>query len=902
MTTARLAALPIDYLLAEMAVLPLASEAALRLCITQLDPKLSDNTARLWREAERQMLGCFPAFSVDEVVAIRDYFWFGFRWQDDQKIPLCNYLPWLAAQFLEMRGHTVTPTLPKERNNMGSQTDCESLTARARLAWRWLGFALPPDLLLAAFARNGKGPTEIDLLTPTLDRHLKDKGYAEIHLHIGAALEFPLLWVCAVRSIAKPGFKQKAFESPGAGLDEAKKLAPWLLRAAIARYVLASFLSRNSDEYKDFEHFMKLVHPKALNELGPVSLSVLLLGLSDLRQGKLGTTVPGFPRLQGLYAQLLGSGFIAKDFPNELEKAQEGDPISVFFPGEPNPEIRLVAEGLGYLERVPKDHHFAVLFWQAIRVRALFYRHVVQRPMTPGLQWFIRFFDRMKPVKRCINTQMRVKSAAKIDGLGQGLQSLEFRTAPERDRSKLLLYICDIDEVIQDGLPNLSYIATNRTDYEAIEAGLVLHFTKDRGGEAREGRPKANWRESHADPRINRTGYRYARFYNLKRYEAEALAWLLWHFPISLGLIRGIDVCTDELGVPAWVLAPLFRYVREVSDSVSENLHQRCGVKAPPLRVTAHAGEDFVHLLTGLRNVDEAVRRYGMREGDRIGHGMALGVDSRDWGKRAGRILMPCEDRLFDLTWEWIWYARESIDPPPGRAPMLEREIARLSRQIFGFPLLPFEIELFIERLYNEQWLGLFGFPNGRIPDLNLDYKDPLRLLQKYLTEVSVFMRGRETEWVDPSGEGEVLAMLQTGLRKKLGKHGIAVEVNPSSNLLTGDMCDLTKHPLWRLHPPPGSKADAPRVSICIGSDDPLTFATNLRQEYQFVHDALVMAGCSEAEASQWLDEVRETGLDYRFTMDSKQKPKFILFKDAFHPKRINPVFNFGRSFVKLPP
>lgn len=45
MTSFRLAAIPINHVLAEMAVLPLASEIALRLGITRLDPKLSDDTA-----------------------------------------------------------------------------------------------------------------------------------------------------------------------------------------------------------------------------------------------------------------------------------------------------------------------------------------------------------------------------------------------------------------------------------------------------------------------------------------------------------------------------------------------------------------------------------------------------------------------------------------------------------------------------------------------------------------------------------------------------------------------------------------------------------------------------------------------------------------------------------------
>jgi hypothetical protein len=46
-----------------------------------------------------------------------------------------------------------------------------------------------------------------------------------------------------------------------------------------------------------------------------------------------------------------------------------------------------------------------------------------------------------------------------------------------------------------------------------------------------------------------------------------------------------------------------------------------------------------------------------------------------------------------------------------------------------------------------------------------------------------------------------------------------------------------------------------------------LTFATNLPEEYQLLLDALMLAGCSEEQARHWLDRVRETGLENRFTV-----------------------------------
>jgi hypothetical protein len=56
-------------------------------------------------------------------------------------------------------------------------------------------------------------------------------------------------------------------------------------------------------------------------------------------------------------------------------------------------------------------------------------------------------------------------------------------------------------------------------------------------------------------------------------------------------------------------------------------------------------------------------------------------------------------------------------------------------------------------------------------------------------------------------------------------------------------------------------------VLVCIGSDDPITFATDLRHEYQIVFDALISAGRSAEEALAWLDRVRKASLAARFTI-----------------------------------
>ena len=252
-----------------------------------------------------------------------------------------------------------------------------------------------------------------------------------------------------------------------------------------------------------------------------------------------------------------------------------------------------------------------------------------------------------------------------------------------------------------------------------MELGLVYHFIKQREGGAKTGQPRANWHESHADPSsrdvkgvFNGYSYRYGAFYQERSKEAASLEQLLRQYPLSLQVIRGVDVCTDELGVPNWVMTPLIERVRRGASDGILALQKLCGVSLPQLRTTAHSGEDFVHLLTGLRNVDQTLGYFRLSEGDRIGHGLALGIHPKEWAQRAGRIPMMCEERLFDLVWEWSWYAEHGDGPGHGRHVVLEHEIARLSHLIFGTTQSPYDLKLLQADLGNHELLYKCGFPN----------------------------------------------------------------------------------------------------------------------------------------------------------------------------------------------
>ena len=200
----------------------------------------------------------------------------------------------------------------------------------------------------------------------------------------------------------------------------------------------------------------------------------------------------------------------------------------------------------------------------------------------------------------------------------------------------------------------------------------------------------------------------------------------------------------------------------------------------------------------------------------------------------------------------------------------------------------PSRVENMVEHLHRESTLAAVGFPDGT--QASVELCQAAADVRRYLVDPGVFERGRELECVDPQREGKALHELQCTLRRKVVEQGLCVEVNPSSNLLIGNLGDILDHPLWRLNPPkPDENAPDP-VGVCIGSDDPLTFATTLPQEYQMVCDALVAAGCSELKAHAWIDKARQQGLDARFTLDPPSELKDLIHYYNTEAERFAPI------------
>jgi len=878
---------PEAYLRAEIAAYPLGGETAFRQALLELDPQLREDgaTRALWRACEAQFAP-HTGWSLDRLVSARDRGWFGAQ-GDGRAVPLHRYLRTLACSHLVPRAG-VTEIL--------ASTDLSALDAAAH--YRWLTIALPEDLLLSALGVQ-PAPERVDVDPPLLVRRLLDAGVAEIHQHMGAGMDFPLLWASALAALVDPRIRDDELASPGAPLGEGRELVRWLLAAAVARCALAEHLIRGGDDFRAFLHNTLFgagagMPGRETSAWTPRRREALVAALDALTHGD-ERRLPPLETLRDLYADIHPGALALAEHPvTGVEDAyRRCDPVAVRLDlgGRNAGERWLSSRSLAYLARLDAqpggkvDADFARVFWQVVRVRCLYYRCVVERPLTGGLQWFVRFYNRLGRLRAPLMSILPEVSY-EVAGDRHRIKALELRSTADESPVAIAEQLLSHARSWQRVLQQQSGAGSEP------EFGIVFHFAKSRDptGAWDAGAPGAFWAGTHAEPDKGQADIelgRYAGYFARQCGTARALAELIEAVPSVLWLVRGLDIAADELAVPTWVMAPLFRHVIDAAARAS------IGPDAgPPLRLTAHVGEDFRHLMEGLRRIYEQAHYILGNTPGRLGHAVALGVEPRAWAESVGSILMPAEERLWDLVCEWRLCTKYRIQTefaaaaPAGRVEAVLNRVDELSEQVFGrqayrieelaeahHVLHRFLVPPLAERAVVDGRRDAFVEAARRIrawadPSRQIHAPERVgRLLEKYLDDEGVFRRGQALIDV-PITADEVAALtaVQHGLRRGLAQNGTVVEVNPSSNLLIGDLLDMRNHPILRLFPPKAEAGDPPPVMIAVGSDDPLTFGTRLLREFTLLHQAACAAGYPEATVQDWLDTIRRTGMDARFT------------------------------------
>lgn len=331
--------------------------------------------------------------------------------------------------------------------------------------------------------------------------------------------------------------------------------------------------------------------------------------------------------------------------------------------------------------------------------------------------------------------------------------------------------------------------------------------------------------------------------------------------------VRGVDAAANELHAPPEVFAPVFRVCR------------RAGLT----RRTYHAGEDFRHLLSGIATMWEALCLLDLRDGDRIGHGTAMGIRPSLWLDR-----MP--GTLTLSRGEWMlgvlaaWQLLRDVPEMQVDAHRLQRELEEVAYQIFRCSLAARDVERAMA-LRGLSRRDLMRHSTGEVDSFHEPLNDPWReeaawvrstchdqpeavkLLWQWLSDGGVLERAdaliaKEAHFLDATS----YLRLQQALMQHVADRGVLIETLPSSNVRISQYHHVGEHHSLRWMRVPGHFVDGdPEIMVCLGSDDPGIFAGDLETEFYLLYAALRRSGLDDSDALHRLSVLNERGRTYRF-------------------------------------
>ena len=297
--------------------------------------------------------------------------------------------------------------------------------------------------------------------------------------------------------------------------------------------------------------------------------------------------------------------------------------------------------------------------------------------------------------------------------------------------------------------------------------------------------------------------------------------------------VVGIDAAASEFDTPPEVFAASYRYLRERGYQ----------------HFTYHAGEDFFHILSGLRAMYEAVEYLKMERGDRIGHGTASGVSPEVWRGNIGeRLLIRQGEYLDDLIFSFHLISK-------GHDEELKRLLPQIGMKIddMGFDIYHTYLPVLA---HIKAWQMRGEDPEVISRKENPDDTEKLFLKYHQKETDERYNHIIEIPTYDIF-DCESLVRMQQLLLKELHDREIVIETLPTSNVVIGNHHDFgTYHLLNWLQ---WKKDGKPIPPIVLGTDDVGIFATNIYNEYCNLYCQLLYK--KQWNANEIMEVIKE--LDY---------------------------------------
>jgi adenosine deaminase len=375
--------------------------------------------------------------------------------------------------------------------------------------------------------------------------------------------------------------------------------------------------------------------------------------------------------------------------------------------------------------------------------------------------------------------------------------------------------------------------------------------------------------------------------------------------------VVGIDAASDENAAEPWVFAPIYDYARDSRDLLQTI--ERTNMNH--LGFTFHVGEDFRHVVTGLRRIDEVIEHFRYHADDRIGHGIALGTDLKKWQKKHLVVVIPRIEYLEDLLWIWgIYKERKLVTGVDG---FLERRIMQVANEIydtmegitvyelwkayrgkFSETFIPsdFRATKDIEQCENVSSGKIDKGYRARLFCCETDERNAYcwnseKLGLSYHCKV---YRERMLEPISIATDEfnlDTLADIQSIVRRKISREGIIVETNPTSNRAIGEIDDIFEHYILDLKSKKFAETNEDNcvennLIVTVNTDDPSVFQTSLSSEFAYIYYALLDKGYAKKDVLEWIEEVRKNGMSSSFIKDREPEEYIREVEELLHSIR----------------
>lgn len=520
------------------------------------------------------------------------------------------------------------------------------------------------------------------------------------------------------------------------------------------------------------------------------------------------------------------------------------------------------------------------LFFAYLLIKEKFRMELLQNNDKLGFANFKEYQSRKSWFTTQYSTGEMARMAVETTFDGQNIRSLELRIKPQNTWSENAAMIRRYDRDIQN-MDDFSE-AEGKKRYDNYY--YVFHFSKRKDDTVK------------ASSDYVKMYYRHQKLRDEVKVQANALINLRKKNPEYGQRVLGIDVCSDEDGCRPEVFATAYRVLKNHTTYRGLSLRP----EIPQLRATYHVGETFQDVIDGLRAIDEAIRFLNLDCGDRIGHAIALGINTEKWYRdKSYMVSIRRQDYLDNIVWLYhklIRYRAENMD---ALLKYLETEfqlhfsliyekvletnyinniirsacsydqeygqIHELNSREYETIKIEFNITTYYYSwmlrgdhpgLYADGFYKRTGFKKDIWDDFSTNHVFPKEKRIRYILPAVILNHyyhfvpeiknlGSIPITVRiPVNMVKGISFVQKKLQEEISEREISIETNPSSNIMLSNISTYTEHPILQFYNEGLSRdyeelEGCKQINVSINTDNQETFSTNLTTEYALMASAL---------------------------------------------------------------